>query len=488
MFTTENFSKETFQPAHFESQGSIELGGKIIPYHTVSEDNVFYSKSGEAVATIFSYSYFRSDVKKTDNRPVLFGFNGGPGFSSTFVHTGFLGVKRVRYGEPTRPNALPPYEAIDNPECLLDIADIVIVDPVGTGYGMLLDDACADKFFGLEPDAEALLIFIERWLHRYNRWTSPKFLIGESYGCTRAAIAAGMASFKSTERCYNIAFDGIVLIGNTVSVGKYFNRDVPVEPSVLSFPTYAAINWYHNHPSQQSLNEFIAEAKEFADSEYLLALYRDESMSQEERQAVSEKIHYYTGASLEYIRSHGMRFDDPSYRSDVIKDKGLAVSRFDARITRPLYRPEVTELSEGKKDDATSDLYSPLFRGVMNGVVFPMLNIHLERSYIPSYSMVHPVTGEDKWNREETMGTTAQQLRRAMYRTQGMRVFFAGGWFDMATYYGIVDYTLNHGGFPLDRICRKGYPSGHMIYFGEDNVKELCGDIRRFILGEMPSD
>ena len=193
MYTTEKITADTFEPARFEADGELELNGKVIPYHTVSEDNVFYGKDGKPIASIFSYSYFRSDVEDRSSRPVIFGFNGGPGSSSMFVHAGFLGAKRVVYEETDRPTALPPYEAKDNPDCLLDIADIVLVDPVGTGYGLLIDDKEASTFFGIEEDAEAFLVFVEKWLHRYNRWLSPKYIIGESYGCTRASVAAGIA-------------------------------------------------------------------------------------------------------------------------------------------------------------------------------------------------------------------------------------------------------------------------------------------------------
>ncbi len=488
MYSTENFNQSTFKPAHFEATGVLPLHGKDIPYRTVAEDTAFYDPTGKAIATIFSYSYFRTDVEDTASRPVLFCYNGGPGGCSMYVHAGFLGAKRICYGEPNRPDALPPYQVIDNPDCLLDIADLVMIDPVGTGYGLLIDDACANQFFGIEEDAEALLYFIEKWLHKHNRWLSPKYLVGESYGCTRNAVAAGMASGRSAHRSFNIAFDGIVNIGNTITVGKYFNREVPVEPAVLAFPTYAAINWYHNHPSQQTLEEFTQEAKHFADTEYMLALYRDESMTQSEKDAVIDRIHYYTGASIEYIRSHDMRFDDPSYRSDVIKDKGEAVARFDARITRPVYTPEQVELTAGMRDDASSDRYGAYYRAAVNGVIYPSMNITLDRTYVTSYGMWNPESKKSKWNNEAPLGTTGEQLRSAMYKTPGMRVFFANGWFDMATYTGIVYYTLDHAGLPKDRIAFKRYASGHMIYIGEDNCKELCDDIRSFITGGMPEN
>ncbi len=481
MYTTEKIKPEEFVPARFESEGTITLKGKKIPYHTVSEDNVFYNKDGKPIASIFSYSYFRSDVKDTANRPVIFAYNGGPGSSSVYVHVGFLGTRRVVYGEPDRPTAFGPYEVIDNPDCLIDVADIVLIDPVGTGYGLLLDEEEGKNFLGIEEDAEALLNFVEKWCRKYDRMLSPKYLVGESYGCTRSATAAGIAATGGKDRLYGIAFDGIVMIGNTVTVGQYFGREVPVESSVIGFPTYAGVNWFHHHPTQQSVEEFVAEAKAFADSEYVLALYKGEALSEQEREHIIERVTYYTGVSREYLERNGLKINDSTYRSEVCKPEGKAVGRYDGRITRPLYTPEVDEDKIGRGDDATSDRYDAYFYAALTGDVLPKLNVRLDRNY------VNLAVFYRNWNREVKWGTTAQQLRNAMVQRPGMRVFFANGWYDLCTEFGHVYYTLDHAGLPKDRVYVKGYKSGHMIYIGEENVRELCADIRKFITGKDPT-
>ena len=481
MYKTENFDPKTFTPTRFESDGKIVLSGQEIPYHTVSEDNVFYSPDGKPLASIYSYSYFRSDVEDTSKRPVVFGFNGGPGSSSMYVHAGFLGAKRIVYGEPDRPTSLPPYEVIDNPDCLLDIADVVLVDPAGTGYGQIFDPEHAKDFLGIEEDAEALLTFIEQWMHRYNRWLSPKYLVGESYGCTRNAIAAGIAATRGKERSYGIAFDGLVMIGNTVTVGKYFGKDIPVESSVIGFPTYAAINWYHNHPTDQPLEEFVKEAKEFAGKDYLVALYQGSRLQGEEREKILEKLMYYSGMTREYLEDRDLRIDSATFRIEIIRESGRSAARFDGRITRPVYTPRQVEEKTGLWDDASSDRYGAYFYAAVTGAILPSLNVKLNRQYISSLGVYKD------WDQEESMGTTGEQLRNAMCRVHGMRTFFANGWYDGATLTGHVFYTMDHGGLPLDRVYFKGYPSGHMIYLGEENCHNLCADIRKFILGEDPS-
>ncbi|MBR0138077.1 MAG: hypothetical protein IJM15_06665 [Erysipelotrichaceae bacterium] len=478
MVRTENFNPQNFKPARFESDGEITVKGVKIPYHTVCEDNVFYSNDGKPIASIFSYSYFRSDVKDPSSRPVLFGYNGGPGSASFYVHAGFLGAKRVRYPENVdRETSLPPFEVIDNPDSLLDECDIVVVDPVNVGYGVLLDEESGKKFFGLEEDGEALLEFIEMWLHRYNRWLSPKYLVGESYGCTRNAYAVGIANGRGSERAFGVRFDGVVNIGNTVSVGKYFFREVPVEESVVNFPTFAAVNWYHNHPSKQSLEEFVAEAKEFADSDYVLALYKGEKLQGKERDRIIKKISYYAGVDRDYLERNDLKINDATFRINVIKDKGLSAARYDGRITRPVYEPRAVEESiTGLWDDASGDRYDAFFYSALTGVILPSLNVKLDRQYVKSFMM------GDKWNREATRGTTAEMLRNAMKRTFGMRTFFANGYYDGATAIGIVYHTCDHAHLPMDRVIVKGYPSGHMIYIGEENCRDLCEDIRNFVM------
>ena len=417
MYKTESFKPDTFKPARFESDGKITLSGKEIPYHTICEDNVIYGPDGNPVASIFTYAYFRSDVEDTANRPVVFAYNGGPGSSCMYVHAGFLGTRRMQYDEVDRESAFGPYKVIDNPDCLIDIADIVLIDPVGTGYGVLIDESKKKDFFGIEQDAEALLTVLEAWVRRYNRGLSP---------------------------------------------------------------TYAGVNWYHNHPTNQSVEDFVKEAKAFADHDYVLALYKGEAISEEEKEHILEKVSYYTGVSREYLIRHGLKIDDDDYRQEVLKTKGKAVSRYDGRVTRPLLEPEQDEIKKALWDDATADRYDTFFYAAFTGDLLPKLNVKLDRNFIPGtdYYM--------HWDKEEKKGTTAEELRYAMTRRPGMRAFFANGWFDLCTEFGYAWHTMDHAGLPKDRVFWKGYQSGHMIYLGEDNVHELCSDIRDFILGKNP--
>lgn len=473
---------EVFAPSRFTGEGSITLRGAEIPFHTVSEDNVFYDGEGKPIASIFSYSYFRSDVRDTKRRPVLFAFNGGPGTSSMMLHVGLLGPKRIKYGDVDDDGLpLPPYESCDNAQCLLDIADLVLIDPVGTGFGRLLDESKKDLFYGIEPDAEAILTFIQTWLARYNRWQSPKYLVGESYGCTRASTVAGMGSLSGSDRAYSVTFDGLIMIGNTVSVGKFFADKPPVYPSVLAFPTLAAVNWYHNRPSNQTVEEFMAEAKRFADTEYLLALYQGESLKGEAREHIIERVIYYTGVSREYLEKRALAVDDVEYRREVIRKRGRSVARLDGRITRPLYTPLLDEEQWGVRDDAAEGKYNSFFQSVLCGEVFPLLGIRWDRNFVNSHSLY------SIWNNEIKGRNTSQSLSAAMRRTPTMRSFFINGWYDICTQIGILYYTLNHSGLPMDRVFVKGYKSGHMAYLGEENIQAVADDMYTFIQGGDPT-
>ena len=470
---------DVFSPHIYASEGSVTLKGKKIPFRTVCEDNVFYGDDSTPEASLFSYSYFRSDVEDPSDRPVLFCFNGGPGSSSTMVHVGFLGPYRVKYGDVDGAGVpLPPYEACVNEDCLLDIADIVIMDAIGTGYGRLLDESKKDKYYGTEADAEASITFVQKWLTKYGRWKSPKYIVGESYGCTRGAKMIGMGSF-GTDRSYGVAFDGAVFIGNTVSTFRDRNGSAFISPVTL-VPTVAAINWYHNHPTDQTCEEFAREAAAWADSEYLPAIYKGEALTAKERERIIKKLMYYTGASRKYLEDRDLLIEPVEIRSEIAAKKGLHVGRLDARVTRPLYEPLKVESDQGRgmSNDPSAAKYDPLFEGVLLGTVAPMLGIESDRNFVSSQHLWKT------WNRELKGRTTAECLSDTMRNFPNMRVLFMNGWYDLATTTGAMWYMLDHSHLPKDRVSVKYYETGHMVYLGEDKVKAVNEDIREFLMNK----
>jgi carboxypeptidase C (cathepsin A) len=474
---------DTFHPVQFRGSGSLILNGEAVSYETVSEDNVFYDETGKPVASIFSFSYFRTDVKDRTSRPVLFCFNGGPGASSMMVHAGCFGAKRVAYPDSTEAHpSLPPYKVIDNPNCLLDVADVVMVDPVGTGFGLLLDDNADKDFLGIDEDAEALVVFIQHWLSKYGRWNSPKYLVGESYGCTRAATAAAIACSSGKNHSYHITFNGIIFIGNTVATAKYFNKGAPVEPAVEALPTMAAINWYHKLHGSIPLKDFVNDATEFATGEYLVALYKGESLAPEERKNIKEKIMYYTGVSDEYLEAHDLKVERFSFCRELLKDEGKVVSILDGRFTRPVFEPTSIEGTKGFATDAASERYGALFEAGLCGEIFDSLGIKdFDRVYVTSCSYGTELVPGSRWNFETASMNSAERLSFAMHSTPGMRLLFVNGYFDLCTQTGIIRHTISHSHLDPERVFLREYPSGHMAYIGEENVKNISNDIRAFI-------
>ena len=475
---------DVFTPSRFTSEGNkIKVNGKVVNYHTVCEDTVFYDDEGKAIASMFTYSYFRDGVKDPDKRPVIFAFNGGPGTSSMMVHTGYVGPTRLKYADDVDEDGtpLPPYESCDNEYCLLDVADLVVIDPVGTGFGRLLDESKKDWFWGIEGDAASFNTLIQKWLDRYGRWKSPKYLMGESYGCTRAATIVGMSTFGNEDRAFGTAFDGVIFIGNTVTNGQFFADKKPVYPGILSMPTLAAVHWYQNHPTKQGLEEFVKEAWDWAGTEYLTALFKGEDLTEKEREKIIKKLIHYTGVSREYLEDRNLVIEDVDYRAQVARGKGRAVARLDGRITRPLYELHTSEPTWGLRDDPSVGKYDPFFQSVLCGDVFKKLNIDFDRNFVNS-ARLYPI-----WNNELKGRNTAQCLSDTMRRMPTMRAFFMNGWYDLCTETGILWYTMNHSNFPKDRIYFKGYEAGHMVYLGEENVKLVCNDIRKFVMGEDPT-
>lgn len=467
---------DVFEPSRFEADGNIHLKEGEISYHTICEDNVFYSNNGRPVASVFSYSYFRKDIPDVDGRPVLFAFNGGPGTSSMMIHAGFLGAIRVKYGDVKDIGTpLPPYESCENMQSLLGVMDICVIDPVGTGFGRLIDPEAKDEFYGIEQDAESMLVFVQKWLDRYGRWKSPKYLMGESYGCTRAATMAGMASLGA-DRAFSMAFDGLIMIGNTVTNNQHFQAKGIMYPSVLTFPTLAAVNWYHKRPTDQGVGEFVKEAKQFADTEYLLALYRGDLLAQEEKEHMINKIMYYTGVSREYLVSRNLMVEEWAFRNELLKNEKYSVSRLDGRFKRPIYKEEIQESKWGLLDDAADGKYDPFFQAVLCGDIFPSLNIKWDRNFVSS------TKSWMTWNNEIKGRNTSRSLSDAMRRIPEMRVMFINGYYDICTQIGLLYYTLDHSDLPMDRVEVKLYESGHMAYLGEDNIQKVSDDIKKFVI------
>lgn len=463
---------------HFESSGSVRAGGIDIPYRVLSESMSLNDGDGAPEATVFSYSYLRCDLtpEEARRRPVLFAFNGGPGSSCLWLHLGFLGPTRVRLENPLLPPITPPYELENNPHCPLDVCDVVLIDPVGTGYARLLQETAAPRYLGVDQDAAAIARFIEAWLTRQDRWDSPRYLLGESYGTMRcgelaSALMAGPMSHAG--RLGGIPVNGVVLMGSAMLNGM---GKEPVEPSALNLPTAAATHWHHHPVPGKTLWEFVEECFDFVQNEYVRALFAGSRLTEGERAGTAQKLSRFTGLPAQYFIENDLRLGE-DYLGLCCADRELDAGLYDTRYVAP--RQKKLGVHDTVADDPAMGLYTPAFVGAMNGAKKRELGIDAPLSY-------HPIIFKDinfRWD-YQCKRTPMECLRGAMRRNREMRIFFATGCYDAVTTMGYVRYVVSQSGLPMDRVTVKEYESGHMPYLGEESAVRLAADLRGFLQGK----
>jgi carboxypeptidase C (cathepsin A) len=430
---------------------------------------------GETKAGIF-YTCYTVDSGESDPRPLTFSFNGGPGSSSVWLHLGALGPRRVRLGDDGEaPNA--PYELIENPESWLEFTDLVFIDPVGTGFSRSLKLDDEKNYWGLKGDVDSMADFIREFLTRYERWMSPLYIAGESYGTTRAA---GLSD-ALVER--GIGLKGLVLISsilNFQTAGFQRGNDLPY---LLFLPTYTATAYYHKKlpPDLQAkaLSEVLGEVEAFCSEEYLVALNQGSALPAERRNAVAGKIARYTGLDPIYVDLTDLRIQIHRFCKELLRKEGRTVGRLDSRY-KGIDPTGVTETPEF--DPAT--VITPPFTHCFNDYVHRILGY---QSNLPYY-----VSNPDRLWQNWTWGDagagypdTSEALRRAMSKNNFMRVFIANGYYDLATPYFATRYTLNHMALDpsLQGNVENGYyESGHMMYVNAKELAQLKADVAEFYL------
>ena len=469
---------EVFSPGSFEASGSVKLAsGETIAFKSLCEDNVFYDENGKALGTMFTYSYFRSDVEDASNRPVIFFFNGGPGSGSIWLHVGLFGPWRVKYDDPEAVNvsSLPPYRVENNELCLLDISDLVFIDPVGTGWGRLLDPEAGERFFTMDNDADSFNTLIHAWLSKHDRWQSPKYLLGESYGTNRAALLAESLSGSSQGEFSSVGLNGLVLLGSAIGLQNDVLKFDTVEDAALMLPSMAATNWYHNKPGG-SLEGFIQKAYDFCADEYVTALFKGASLPPDKREAIAEKIAFFSGLKKETVLEQDLRPEKWEYLKLVLKDRGLEVGVYDSRYTLPINKDYTKE--NMLVDDAAITQYTPSFMAAISGHFKRALGITHSRKY---YAISREVSKAWKLNSKRSC---AKSLAASMRRNPELKVLFSTGVYDIQCQMGQARYLANHIGLDMNRVKFSEYPSGHMAYLGEPAAKAFADDVRAMVDGK----
>ncbi len=424
------------------------------------------------LAKVFFIAYTREDAGVPGKRPVTFCFNGGPGSASVWLHMGALGPRRAVLTD--RGEALPPpYRLEDNNFSWLDDSDLVFIDPVSTGYSRPENDVDAKKFHGYKEDIESVGEFIRLYTTKFERWTSPKFVAGESYGTTRAA---GLSDFLQSR--YGIYLNGIVLVSSVLNFETLDFAPGNDLPYALFTPTYAAAAWYHKKiaPDLQSqpLPEVLKQAEAFASHDYLLALFQGDKISPDTKKEIAAKLSRFIGLPADYISQLNLRIPSRIFFTHLLMDRNREIGRYDSRFTGIRYRPGTDQPDFDPSDEAVNGPFTATF----NDYVRRELHFESELPY-ETVANVRP------WmNAENRYLNVAEDLRKAMSRNPYLKVWVVCGHYDLATPYFAAQYNVNQ--MELDPTIRDNirltyYESGHMVYIYKPALEKLKADFTSFL-------
>jgi carboxypeptidase C (cathepsin A) len=476
---------------------SVEVDGKKIDYTATAGTLVQRDEAGNAKADMFFVAYAKKDaatkpspaasqpstassdepVKKVaaTTRPVTFVFNGGPGAASVWLHLGTAGPRRVELNDKGIPIG-PPYRLVENEYSWLDATDLVFIDPVGTGYSRPAKGEKGEQFFGVREDIESMGAFIRLWTTRYQRWLSPKFLAGESYGTTRAA---GLSRYLLNRQ--GISLNGIMLISSVLDFQTLRPGGGNDLPYALYVPSYAAAAWYHKKLSaelqQRDLPKLVDEVKGWAMGDYTLALAKGGGIEDDQKRAIAEKLAAYTGLPIDWILRSDLRIDPMRFMKQLLNDQRKMLGRFDSRVTGFTSDPIEAE----PEYDPSLSPYLGAYTANFNDYVRRELKFESDLPYEVLSGRVQP------WNYGPAGNgylNVADDLRDAMLQNPSMHVMFASGWLDLATPFAATDYTIDHMGLVKElrgNITTQYFPAGHMMYHEASSLKKLHEDVASFI-------
>ena len=462
-------------PASITTEHSLTLNGQKIEFTATAGLLPLKDAEGKTTAEIFHIAYVKkeTDPAKAAKRPLTFSFNGGPGSSSVWLHLGLLGPKRVKLQD----NGFavpPPYELVDNEFSLLDETDLVFIDPVGTGYSRASKPDEAKNFHGLNEDARSVAEFIRLYVSREKRWLSPKFLIGESYGTTRAAALSGELS-----RAHRMNLNGIMLVSTVLNFQTIWGGSGNDLPHVLYLPGYAATAWYHKKlPADlqsQPLTAVLKEAEDFATGDYNQALLLGSALDTTRRTAVVKKMARLTGLSESFIDAANLRVPLQRFNAELLRAERLVVGRFDSRYTSHVQDP----LSETAERDPSADAIFSAFASTFNHYVRADLQFEEDRPY-------HILAGLGKWNwgAENEFVNVADILADSMTANPFLKVHVSNGIYDLATPYFAARHTFTHLSLHPDlqkNIIQSDYTAGHMMYLNLPDLAKQKADLAKFI-------
>lgn len=457
---------------------SGRFGGESLSYTVTAKEQLLSGDEGRPEATVFSVAYSRTDGDRT-SRPVVFSFNGGPGSSSAWLHIGALGPNVIDLS-PDHPTAAGRAIARHNPASILGIADIVFVDPVGTGFSRVLDQSAAGRYWGVEQDADYLADFIRRYLDANDRWPSPIYLVGESYGALRVSrlaeeLAAGFSGIR---------VDGVILVSGVVDMAAVLPLQGFGEAYVYYLPSFAATALFHGKLPERpgGLDALIADAREFALTEFAAALFLGNRLSENKKRQIAERVSKYIGLPADYINQSDLRVGPLRFAKELRRPDGLAVGRWDSRYAGR----EPDRMADAISTDASAYRTDGPFVSAINHYLRHSLGVTTDQPY----RLLNVTVGQSwDWETENrsfigpSFVNAVPGLVRAMHQNAELRVLVAAGYYDLATPFLSMESSLARDGVPADRVAFKYYEAGHMLYLEEETRGRFLDDLKQFLSG-----
>ncbi len=459
------------------TKGIVQIGDQSIEYTANAATMLLKNEKDEPAAQIFYTAYTKTGVSDPSQRPIAFIYNGGPGSSSIWLHMGAFGPRRIvtADAEPTPP---PPYQTVDNAQSLLDKADLVFIDPVGTGFSRTVGVGKDKDFWGVEQDVNSISQFITRYVSQNDRWNSPKFLIGESYGTFRSAALGKNLQTKGMN------LNGIVLISSVLDMGQLYFPPGQDNSYIFYVPSYAATAWHHDRIKDKpaDLETFLQEAREFSAGEYATALMKGAKLGETEKAEIARKLSHFTGLGEDYLIKSHLRVTLPKFLAELQRSGGLITARMDSRFSGLTY----DVLNSAAYDDPQMSAIDGAFTAAFNSYARNDLKVSPDRDYIV---LNYKANGSWDWKQKgrPNGGVTSNvmdDLAQAMTTNPHLQIEVENGYYDMATPFFASEYTMDH--LPLPDSLRKNiemkyYEAGHMMYLREADLAKLKTNIAAFI-------
>ena len=464
---------ETVIPQKRTTRLSGNFGGQRVAYAATIGETIITAEDGTPKAAIVTTAYVREP--RDPNRPVTFLFNGGPGSGSVWLQMGAFGPKRVAIPSNGTDDGAPPYPILDNPDSLLDVTDLVFIDPPGTGFSRLIGKTEGKEFYGVTADAKAVAEVIRRWLGDNGRWNSPKYLGGESYGTSRSAAVVNQLANTT----YNdVALNGVILISTILDFGAGADRAGNELSFITTLPSMAAAALYHGKATAPSVEIFVEEARAWAIGPYATALLKGQKLPGEERAIIRRQLARFTGLTEAYLDQADLRVSPDRFYKQLLRDRGLSIGRLDARYT-------------GKDYDSAGENYDndPSFYGIDAGYTAAInawsrgtLGFVTDREYVSIGALGRDWDWRIDGGRDENAYLNlTPYLGTALRENSGLKIFVGQGYYDFATPFFAAEYALSRSGIPQDRVEFHYYQSGHMMYVRDQDRSKLTADIRKFI-------